>query len=74
MVIKCFFKRSMNCIVYEKRRDSGDEKIIIEPDMSLPRPEWCVSCLEWQQLKEMKKIADRLERILLQREVAGTED
>ena len=64
----------MNCIVYEKRRDSGDEKIIIEPDMSLPRPEWCVSCLEWQQLKEMKKIADRLERILLQREVAGTED
>ena len=71
MVVKCFFKRSMNCIVYEKRRNLGDEKIILEPDMSLPRPEWCVSCLEWQSLKELKKLGDRFERLLLQREVSG---
>jgi len=29
------------------------------------------SCLEWQNLKELKKLGDRLERLLLQAEVSG---
>ncbi|GAI28713.1 unnamed protein product [marine sediment metagenome] len=67
MVVKCFFKRSMNCIVYVKRRDRGDSSIILEPDMSLPRPDWCVPCLAWQQLKELKEIGDKLKQTLLQK-------
>lgn len=75
MVVKCFFKRSMNCIVYEKRRNiTKDADIILEPDMNQPKPAWCVSCLVWQQLKELKNIGDRLERLLLQEQVSRSED
>ena len=52
----------------------GDTGVILEPDMSQPKPEWCVSCLAWQQLKELKDIGNRVDRLLLQRELAGEED
>jgi len=56
MVVKCFFRRNTNCLVYEKIRRM-DIKIIEEPDMDRPKPDWCIPCLLWQILQEMKKSA-----------------
>ena len=61
MVVKCFFDRKRNCLVYEKARRGRNVEIIIEPTMSYPSPDWCPPCLAWQNLQEMKKLKKILE-------------
>jgi hypothetical protein len=55
MTEKCFFDRRKECLVMKKMIKLDQPSVTTQQVIRQPIPNWCPSCLLWQQLEEMKR-------------------